>query len=243
MTAISHRRELAFKARTLRRDLAESTASAVIGPITHGMEVFALTAGQFSLIDVIVHALNTIGPSNAVISTWTAGAADIGFCYKLLTDGRIRQMWFIVDFSFPARQPAYAQALRETFGNDAIRVSKNHAKFALLTNDGWNIAIRTTQNLNEAHRMEFLEISEDAPLVNFLKQFVDDVFAAQPADGQFDLRPIDHLNAFERMVEPKGKPDVATVTQAPDVKLFYSNEPYGNDLARSGLTYLGGKRK
>lgn len=77
--------------------------------------------GKFSLVDVIEHLLATTGPADLVVSTWTAAGADIGFANRLLADGRIRSLRFVVDYSFQSRQPAYCAALREAFGDDAIR--------------------------------------------------------------------------------------------------------------------------
>jgi hypothetical protein len=240
-TATTHRRDTFDLHRTLRRELAQKNAALAIGAITTGMECFCLTSGQFNLVDAVSHCLDGTGPADAVISTWTAGTSDIAFAYKLMTSGLIRNMRFVVDFSFGPRQPAYLAALRQTFGDQCIAVTKNHAKFVLLTNDSWNIVIRSSMNLNEARRMETLEISDDQGLASFLQTFVDDAFKAQPP-GALDLKPIAHLKAFEQMVSPDAIPNEDAILKRRDVQVFYSQEPFGNDLSRAGLTYLKGKQ-
>jgi hypothetical protein len=106
--------------------------------------------------------LAATGPADLVVSTWTAAGADIGFASRLLADRRVTSLRFVVDHNFQSRQPAYCAALREAFGDDAIRVTKNHGKFVLVRNAAWNIVVRTLMNLNECRRLETVEISDNA---------------------------------------------------------------------------------
>jgi hypothetical protein len=235
MTTI--RRKTKAETRIIRRALAQTSAAEAIGPIESGCEIYGLTAGQFSLIDLIEHVLGFTGACKATISTWTAANSDITFAYRLMNCGQLTALRFLVDFSFPSRQPAYCAALRETFGDDCIRISKNHAKFVLLRNDMWNIVVRTSMNLNENRRLENFEISDDANLADFLESVIDKIFEAQPTAGHFDKRPIDHIADFEKLGAESGAAgrDVMTST---DVKKFYNDGPFENDLRRVGVSYL-----
>lgn len=49
----------------------------------------------------------------------------------------MRSIIWLVDASFPVRQPGYCAAMRERFGDAAIRVTENHAKFVLVGNEQW----------------------------------------------------------------------------------------------------------
>jgi hypothetical protein len=231
------RRKTKAETRIIRRALTQASAAEAIGPITAGIELYGLTAGQFSLIDLIEHCLSFTGPCSAVISTWTAANTDIGFAYKLMSCGLLSSLRFLVDFSFPSRQPAYCAALREVFGDHCIRISKNHAKFVLLRNDSWNIVVRTSMNLNENRRLENFEISDDERLADFLEAVIDEIFEGQPTAGHFEKRPIDHITDFERLGSEGGGigQDVMGST---DVKRFYNEGPFANDLRRVGVTYL-----
>ena len=167
-----------------------------VGPIEKGCEVYGLTKGQWSLIDLIEHCLSYTGPAHCVVSTWTAAGADVDFALGFLADERLLSLRFIVDFSFPSRQPAYCAALREAFGDDAIRVTKNHAKFVLLRNDEWDLAIRTSMNLNENRRCENFEVSDCPALAGYLQEFVDELFREQSAKEAFEMTPGAHQRAF-----------------------------------------------
>jgi len=184
------------KGRVVRRELTTRFAADALGAIEHGCELYCLTMGKFSLIDVVEHLLATTGPADLVVSTWTAAGADIGFANRLLTDGRIRSLRFVMDDSFVSRQPAYCAALREAFGDDAIRITKNHAKFVLIRNAYWNIVVRTSMNLNECRRLETVEISVDPAMAEFLGDVIEQLFENQTAADAFGRRAGEHCEQF-----------------------------------------------
>jgi hypothetical protein len=160
-------------------------ASEAIGPVTRGLEVFVLTHGQFSLMDALVYLSQQTGPADLTVSTWTAGNEDLEYLAHLLTGGEFRSVRFLVDRSFITRQPAYCATLRRLFGDDCIRTSRTHAKFATIRNDRWDLAVRTSMNLNHNPRMENIEVSDDPALCDFLAAEVDRYFGTI-GDGAFD---------------------------------------------------------
>ena len=83
---------------------------------------------------------------------------------------------FLLDISFQRRQPALIQHIRQTFGDDSIRVTKNHAKFLLFGNDDYKISVRTSMNLNFNPRLEDVEIKDDAELYDFIDSILTDIF-------------------------------------------------------------------
>ena len=56
-----------------RKRVVESfeSAASTIGPIEKDMSLFCITRGQFSMIDAIYHCIDSIGPANVSIWTWT----------------------------------------------------------------------------------------------------------------------------------------------------------------------------
>lgn len=153
-------------------------AAQAIGQLEPGCEIFGLTKGQFSISDVIQHCLTQTGPASVDIATWTAALGDIKRAENLLRDGRITRIRFVVDPSFKARKPEFCKALVDTFGDGCIRTINSHAKFAIIRNDRWNLAIRTSMNLNPNPRLENFEISDDPALAQFFTDIVDQVFGA-----------------------------------------------------------------
>jgi hypothetical protein len=171
--------------REFRHGTRGESAARCIGEITKGCDIFGLTKGDFSMIDILRHVAKEIGPCRIDVGTWTAAAAEIKQAFDMLSDGNIQAMRFLVDRSFPARQPKYYHALRARFGDDCIRMARFHAKFILLENDNFSVAVRTSMNLNLNERIEFYEISEGSPISGYLSQIMDHHFAL-PLEDSYD---------------------------------------------------------
>lgn len=227
------RRETLREKRAVRDALGARNAAEAVGQITAGCEMYGLFAGQFSLISIIEHLLSQTGPAEVVVGTWTAGAGEINSAYRLLRDGRVQSLKFVIDFSFQSRQPSYCKALRERFGDECIRVTKNHAKFVLILNDTWKLVLRTSANLNENRRLENFEISDDPAMAAYILRVVDELFAAETGAETFAKRPGEHVRAFDRMTaDAAGKPEPPTVEKP-------KPGPFDVDVFRGGgLTYL-----
>ena len=65
----------------------ESASKALEG-LAPGVEMLALTFGQFSLIDALWALLRQTGPADVSIATWTAAGADTTRAEQFLRDGR-----------------------------------------------------------------------------------------------------------------------------------------------------------
>lgn len=175
------------RARKIRTAKTGNAATA-IGPLTPGIECYCLTYGHFSLIDALVYLVEQTGPADVLLSTWTAADSDLTAAARLVEQSKIRTMRLIVDGSFLTRQPAYCAKMRQLFGDDCIRTTRTHAKFATITNDNWNLAVRTSMNLNENPRLENIEISDDPALAGFLLAVAAELFGEQkPGDYAIDL--------------------------------------------------------
>ena len=160
-----------------------NSAREAIGTLEQGQDVFILTYGQFSLIDALCAILKQTGPADVTLSTWTAAHAHLERSAELMGSAAIRSFRLIVDRSFESRQPEYAHHMRELFGAECIRAIRTHAKFMVISNECWNVAVRTSMNLNENPRLENIEISTDPVLADFFLAVADEVFA-EVAEGE-----------------------------------------------------------
>lgn len=154
----------------------EALAGAGFG---RGREVFGFNQGTFSLIDLIDAAIEYTGPAECVIATWTAAKSDMDHVHAWLGSARITRAQWLVDRSFQNRQPGLCTALRASFGDQAIRVTRCHAKFVLLGNAEWSIVLLTSMNLNRNARIENYLISDCATLYREYLALVGRVFSGQ----------------------------------------------------------------
>lgn len=186
---------MSVKRKNVEREFRHGTrgegAARCIGPISKGCEVFGLTKGDFSMIDILRHCAREIGPCRVDIGTWTAAHSDIKKAFDMLNDKNITAMRWLVDRSFPARQGKYYAGLLEKFGRDSVRLARFHAKFILIENDDFSLAIRTSMNLNENKRIEFYEISEGTLISGYLREIVDYHFSMPSEDSYSAFKDFD----------------------------------------------------
>src|SRR5437773_888970 len=120
-----------------RKRVVESFRSAAetIGPITKEMSLFALSRGQFSMIDMIHHCLKEIGVAQISVWTWTIADYEIEAMESLLLRKEIISGALVIDASADRRNQVMINRWRDRFGEDKVKVCKNHAKIARVWND------------------------------------------------------------------------------------------------------------
>ena len=175
------------------------SVSEAIGRLKHNCEIFGFNKGQFYLIDIMSYILKQVGKSDLDIITWAIGNETIDKLVHLQALGLIGDLRLILDYSYRTMHPEYCQKLRDIFGDDSIRVTKNHSKITLIRNKDWNLSIRSSMNLNINRRLEYFEISDDAELMGFLQGFFEDWFKTKSTGESFDYPTkfhTDELNKF-----------------------------------------------
>ena len=216
-----------MKAKPIRRKHVQREIRAVkygaardaIGTLSKNEDVYILTFGQFSLIDVLSVILDQTGPARVDISTWTAAHAHLDETADKLRNNKIVKMRWLVDSSFIARQPEYCRKMRALFGDNCIRAYKSHAKFMVIENDEWKIAVRTSMNMNENPRLENVEISHDPVLCRFLTQIVDSLFDEVDSGNMlFELPKLDKIENIKiegmatcRRMDPPNKATIGKI--------------------------------
>jgi hypothetical protein len=191
---------IALGKREYKRELRDArrleSAEAAIAGFGRRASIYGFTKGQFSLIQLITAALKQTGPAELTLSTWTAANADVSEVLAFCNAGVLTGARWLVDLTFSRRSPELAQRIRDVFGADAIRVAKNHAKFALIGNAAWRVVIRTSMNLNHNPRFENFEIAHDPELYGFHAAIVDEVWRKQSRQVE-GMRPYEIQKHFD----------------------------------------------
>ncbi len=184
--------ELKRAKRTATRQLRDQrrieNAAAALAGFNREVVIYGFTKGQFSLIQLITEALRITGPAELVLSTWTAANQDVTEVLAFCESGTVTKARWLVDLTFSRRAPQLAHRIRSVFGDDAIRVAKNHAKFALIGNAEWRVVIHTSMNLNHNPRFENFEIAHDPELYEFHESIIAEVWKRQSRSVE-GLRP------------------------------------------------------
>lgn len=145
-----------------KRRAVESFKSAAetIGPIEAGMSLFAVTRGQWSMIDAVQHCLSQLGQAAVSIWTWTVADYEVEVMESLLANGRITGALLVIDRSAEQRNGVLIDRWRDRFGESSVKVCKNHAKIATVFNDRYRLCLRGSLNLNWNPRFENFDLDE-----------------------------------------------------------------------------------
>lgn len=140
------------------------SVSEALGPIERGMAVFAVTRGQWSMLDAILYTLDQLGPSAVSVWAWTIANYDVDILTRLRRDKRIEAGRLVIDQAYlskEARNHRITGEWRKTFGPESVRYVFNHAKMATVKSaSGFRCLLRGSMNLNYNPRFEQFDITE-----------------------------------------------------------------------------------
>ncbi len=110
------------------------------------------TAGAWSLHDMIAMACQKIGPSRLFLSTWTITEEPMRVLFQLIQEGYITELNCLFDYRIEKRK---AEAFQLAKVNAArVKLTKVHAKVAVLLSDQWGVSIIGSANLTKNPRIE-----------------------------------------------------------------------------------------
>lgn len=167
-------RALRFKTGGVRRVIHRTeTAMEVIGPLSPGVRVTGLTAGQFSAVDAMEHMVDELGPAAVRISTWTTGLYDVQRAKDIRIAGRISDIRVLLDRGTFEKSPKFAGPLIEVLGFEAFRCLSVHAKVIIVTGARGSAVMRSSMNLNKNLRTEQFDIDVCDEVAAFYTDWFD----------------------------------------------------------------------
>lgn len=211
-------RALRFKTDKLRRVIHRTDmASEVIGPLSPGIRVTGLTAGQFSAIDAMEHMVDELGPAAVRISTWTTGLYDVGRAKQIQLVGRITDMRMLLDRGTFEKSPKFAGPLIEALGVDAFRCLSVHAKVIIVSGARGRAVMRSSMNLNKNLRTEQFDIDVDDAVADFYEEWFDALWveSGRSSDNRAIIKAV--YDRFLENPEAQDEPKAAR-TRAPGAK-------------------------
>jgi hypothetical protein len=199
-------------------------AAADIGPIERGDHLFILMRGQYALIDVILHIIEQVGPSDISVWNWGHARYDIEVLQRLRRERRITGARIILGRASLIPQVGALKGWIEQYGMDSIRFVDNHAKIATIRSEsGFKIVVRGSANLNANRRYEQLDISEgDEPFhtIRAAEERLENI-AKHLTDGKGALKK--DMEDFKKMDENK---NILDDYKAPELKDTLGLRPF-----------------
>lgn len=167
-------------------------ASLAIGALSERKDLLIFTKGQFSILDALRAVIAQTGPADVTLSTWTFGLRDMEMAAWLVSEGNsIRSFTFLVDASFPTNERLYAERLVALFGQSCMVLSKVHMKVAMVRNEGWDILINSSMNLNRNPRWEAFTLHHSPDFCDAYQAIVEELRARTGSGFETDSRKVD----------------------------------------------------
>lgn len=146
------------------------TATDCIGQITHGAALFAITRGQFSMIDATLACLDQVGPADVSLWTWTVAEYEIECLERLQRDGRVKNALLVIDYGARNKNAGLIKTWKSCFGVDSVRYVVNHAKIVTIRTDEFRLLLRGSMNLNFNPRFEQFDLTEGGEDFDLVKR-------------------------------------------------------------------------
>lgn len=150
-------------------------ANVAIGPITATTNLFCVTRGQFSMLDIVRHVLDELGPAAVTVWTWAIADYEVEAMAGLLTDHRLTSARLILDRSAEQRNTPIVDDWRDRFGASSVRVCKNHAKIARVWTDAIRVLVRGSLNLNYNPRFEQFDLTTNGDDFDLVAKLEDEL--------------------------------------------------------------------
>ena len=165
---------------TSRRKVAVESlgnVAAALGKLDFGASIFAVTRGQWSMIDAILHTLDCcVSPCALSVWTWTVAEYEIECLTRLQRDSRLSAGRLVIDHAARRRNADIISAWKGDFGPESVRYVVNHAKIATVADSaGRRFLLRGSMNLNFNPRFEQFDVTEGGDDFALVKRIEDEL--------------------------------------------------------------------
>jgi len=174
-------------ARRTRAVESFATAADAIGPVVAGLSMFAVTRGQFSMVDAVHHCVAACAPAKVALWTWTIADYEIQ-AFTSLLGGDIVSGRLVIDPGGQKKNADMLRAWQAKFGPKSVQMTLTHAKMALVEGNGLRVLLRGSMNLNYNPRFEQLDVTEGGPDFDLVERIM----------GELPYVPIDAHHAAIR---------------------------------------------
>lgn len=148
-----------------------------------GERAFTVSDRTWGLPEAVARTLRLTGPATVDVCTYSLGVDTVNDCLFAVKTGRSLGFRVLVhDRMVATRKGRGWSTILRRVGRDNVRVGRAHAKFALISAAGWDVAIVTSGNMNANRAQESFSWEEGRGRVSFqaLRAFFDEAFAILP---------------------------------------------------------------
>jgi len=142
----------------------------VIGKLEMGESLHFVSAGEWSMHDVLFHLLNQTGPADVWAASWSITEDPCRQLIRAMDQERIRNLHLLFDWRVKIRCPESAALAKHNA--TSCYLTSTHAKATVIINDDWQIAIVGSANYTNNPRIEAGVITCQQDLAEFHRDWI-----------------------------------------------------------------------
>jgi len=172
----------------VRWSIRTDSIRAAIGPITPGRSTHFVTAGTWSMYELLDYVIRQTGPAYVDAFTWNLSLSAVRRFIKLKDDGlllRLRLLCNSVMHRFVAEAIAVLQQHAET-----LILYPNHAKGFLLKNDRFTVSVVSSANFSNNTNIEAGVLSTDPAVYEMHERWITPLFERRELLASNTIHPI-----------------------------------------------------
>jgi hypothetical protein len=160
---------------TSKRQIGKSllVLAEMANALDHNQSIQYCTGGRWSMHEMVRMILLKTGPAKVWMTTWTITEEPMRVLLDLIKTGYISELSAVLDYRIEKRKPEAFQLASNIITR--IKLTKCHAKVAVIRNEEWNITIVGSANFSKNPRIEAGVIFTDKESADFHIQWIDDV--------------------------------------------------------------------
>lgn len=136
-----------------------------------GIQVYIDNVTQ--LTHIIKEIAGQIGPSDVIISTYSTSEQFVRSIYKMREKSLIKSITLIADLKAAKKTLRLREFIINTF--DDVRLTENHSKIVLFSNDKYAVSVITSQNQTRGNRTEAGVVTTSLDVFNTIKAYLIDI--------------------------------------------------------------------
>jgi len=184
-------------------------AAECIGTLHPGISLFAVTRGQFSMIDAIMVCLEQVDSAEISLWTWRIAEYEVDCISNLIRNNKLSSATLIIDKSARIKNRESILEWIGRFGLSSTRFVVNHAKIATIKSEKYSLLLRGSMNLNYNPRFEQFDLTEggadfhlvksieaELPVISF-DAHGDEVYKASKLSHTFDCETLDMFSGVK----------------------------------------------
>lgn len=166
--------------RALKAVESFQAASEAIGILSPDMHLFAITRGQWGMLEALQHCMRQLSQVDISVWTWAIARYDAGMLANLKVSGNLRSALLILDehmrnnYQRQKNIPILDQWLAD-FGERSVKYVKSHAKMATITDGKLHFLLRGSMNLNHNPQFENFDLTEGGEDYWLVKRIEDEL--------------------------------------------------------------------